>query len=285
MNVGISTRCFGAAALTVDSLERLRKSGFERIEIHANRPAFNFHNKSLVRGIGQWFKENALPPPTIHLPFEEELDGGNIRALSVVDAQPLARQHAVDELKRCLELSDRIDIEYVVLHLGIPDQAFHPVVFDYAYAAIAALQSFSGVRVLLENTPNGIASLDRLVEFIAVTKLTNVAICYDTGHGNVHLQGSPPGSDVAAMHINDSNSSSDEHLWPFDGKSNWPLFVERLITSSFNGPLVLEAADNRIERAQDSRSRLGDLMGEAQNSVEEFRLKYKLPAPKHEDHE
>ena len=67
--------------------------------------------------------------------------------------------------------------------------------------------------------------------------------------------------------------------------ANWPALIERIVLSEFDGPMILEAGDERFDKARDSRSRLRDLVDEARNSIEEFRLKYKLPAPRQEDDE
>lgn len=267
MDVGISTRCFGTAPLTLDVLERLRRAEFTQIELHASLPAFNYANRSVARDIARWFRENELPAPSLHLPFENNIVGND----------KFERQAALDELKRCLELSDILQLRFAVLHLGEPHQEFNPAVFEYAYAAVATVQSFSGVRVLLETLPNEIATFQRIEEFRAAAQLADVGICYDTGHGEMD-------GPCDAIHLNDNNNGEvDSHLWPFDGARNWPALVERLTLSSFNGPLILEAGDDKLNKASDCRSRLRDLMGEAANSIEEFRLKYKLSVSRAED--
>ena len=63
------------------------------------------------------------------------------------------------------------------------------------------------------------------------------------------------------------------------GRLSW----RECISESFEGPLILEAEDDRLNKASDCRSRLEDMIDEARNSIEEFRLKYNLPAPQKED--
>ena len=62
-----------------------------------------------------------------------------------------------------------------------------------------------------------------------------------------------------------------------------PAFVEKIVSEAFEGPLIFEAGDDRLNKASDCRSRLEDMIDEARNSVEEFRLKYNLSAPQKED--
>lgn len=271
MDLGISTRCFGQTPLTLDLLERLRRAEFRSIELHARLPGFNYQNRSLLRSIARWFKENDLPAPSLHLPFGQSGE-------DVIGSRPLERQRAIDEIKRCLELSDLLALSFVVLHLGSPGQSFHPIFFDYAYTAIATIQSFAGSRVLLETLSNGIATFDRIQEFKTAAQIQNLGICYDTGHGE--MDGRPD-----AVHLDDNHGSNDDHLWPFEGTRNWPALIARLVDLSFEGSLILEGPDDRLEKAADSRSRLMDQIDEARNSIEEFRLKYRLPAPRQEEEE
>src|SRR5215207_7658369 len=115
MDFGISTRCFGETPVTVDSLERLRRAEFSMLELHALLPVFNYHNRSFLRSVARWFAENELSAPSLHLPYQP--DGEDILA-----ERPIGRQRALDEIKRCLELSDVMTLRFAVLHLGSPGQ-------------------------------------------------------------------------------------------------------------------------------------------------------------------
>ncbi|HET9216604.1 MAG TPA: sugar phosphate isomerase/epimerase family protein [Terriglobia bacterium] len=271
MDFGISTRCFGTTALTVDLLERLRREDFSTIELYGVMPSFDYRNRSFLRGVARWFGEVGLTPPSLHLPTERP--GEDLLAPG-----PIERQRALDELKRCLELCDLMPLGFVVLHLGAQGQAFSPVLFDHGYKAIATIQSFAGVRILLETLANDIATFERIREFRDAAQIGNVGICYDTGHGEWE-------SRPDAIHLNDNNGDDDEHLWPFEGKRNWPALVEQIVLSDFDGPLILEGRDERFDKARDSGNRLRDLLDEARSSIDEFRLKHRLPAPRQKDEE
>ena len=81
--------------------------------------------------------------------------------------------------------------------------------------------------------------MERLREFLTLAQLPDIRICYDTGHGV--LQGPLPRlAGVGAIHLSDNNGDSDDHLWPFEGKLNWPEFVTELVRSGFEGPMVFE---------------------------------------------
>jgi sugar phosphate isomerase/epimerase len=256
MDVGISTRCFGSAPLTPSLLEQLLRAEFTGIELHASLPGLNYQSRSVVRDIHRWFRENEIETPSLHLPFEK----------NVLASDQFERRAALDEIKRCLEINDLLPLQYVVLHLGEPGRKFDPVAFEYAYAAIATIQSFSGLRVLLETLDNEVATFTRIEEFKRAAQLPNVGICYDTGHGEFEGK-------CDAIHLKDTDAR------------DWPAFIERLVLSDFAGALTIEREDENFSKAADLRSRLRDLKDEAANSVEEFRTKYKLPIPPSEEEE
>jgi sugar phosphate isomerase/epimerase len=241
-----------------------------------------------VQSVARWFEENALPPPSLHLPFEEHMESGHIREFSALAPDAGVRLKTIDEMKRCLEMAERIPLAYVVLHLGIPGQRFNPACFDYAYAAVAQIQAFSGVRVLIENIENSISTIERVHEFVTLTKLEQVGVCYDTVHGyasgDAAAFASAPAGLIGALQLRDCQGS-ERRLWPFAGNIPWPLFVEKLTISKFGGPLMFETEDGDLARAHDTQMRLEELGAEAENSMDEFRLKHRLPLPKTEEEE
>jgi sugar phosphate isomerase/epimerase len=275
MEFGISTRFFGQDPLTLDLLERLRKAGYSLIELSCVRPHLDFHNRKLLRSIGRWFRENELPPPSIHLPYMERVGPAETRWISPLASDRRDREIAIDEIKRCLELTEYIHPSHLVMHLGIPGQPFTPAVFDYTYAALMEIEKFCGFRPLLENIPNDISTLDRIREFGRASQLPGVGICYDIGHQRpTDITGKF--EDIPAIQIND-NRSNDEHLWPFEGTRNWPAFIDQLVTAEYAGSIVFEVSGNDdLSKGAEASSRLTDLWEDARNSIDEFRLRHKL---------
>ena len=278
MEFGISTQIFRGQAVTVDLLEFIRKAGYQQIELFANRPHFDFHDRALLRGIGRWFTENELPAPSLHLPFIENVSPEAKIWISVLDPERRRREGAMDEIKRSLELVDQIPLAYVVLHLGNPREAFNPVAFDYAYSAIAQIRSFAGAEVMVENIPNEISTIERIQEFKKVSGLEEIGICYDTGHG--HLQQLTKGFEHArTTHVHDNNGEKDEHLWPFEGTLDWPRLIEKLVLAKYEGPFIFECRGEELSKGSEAKDRLEELWYEASSSMDEYRLKYNLEPP------
>jgi sugar phosphate isomerase/epimerase len=278
MRFGISTQIQRGSTVTLDLLESIRKAGYERLELFCNRPHLDFHSRSLMRSIGRWFGENALPAPSIHLPFIE--GGGKEERIWVSALSPdrKERAYAIDEIKRALQLTDYVTPSYLVMHLGNPNEKFTPVAFEYAYAVIAQIRAFAGVKIMVENIPNEISTIDRIQEFKRVAEVTDIGICYDTGHGHLQKDASKSGpfDAIDTTHIHDNRGDKDDHLWPFEGTINWPELIEKLVVAQYQGEFIFETRSDDLGKGNEVRSRLEDLWHEAQSSLEEFRLKYKL---------
>ena len=67
-----------------------------------------------------------------------------------------------------------------------------------------------------------------------------------------------------------------DHLWPFEGTINWPALIEKFVVAEYRGEFIFETRSDDLGKGGVVRSRLEELWDEAQSSLEEFRLKYKL---------
>jgi len=276
MNFGISTCSVGDQEISPALLDRILKVGFKQVELSANRPHWNYHDRDLGKNLAEWFQANDVDLPILHLPYFEQRGPGDVRWISALTDNERDRELAIDEIKRALEFTDLQPVAHVVAHLGSPTQSFSLLQFEHAYSLMRHIAEFAGVDILVENIGNELSTVERLREFLTVTRLPDIRICYDTGHGG--FEGPLPRLDgIGATHLNDHNGTNDFHLWPFEGKLNWPEFVAELVRSNFEGPMVFEAsAAEGLERSKGTVSRLEDLIAEAHSSSIEFARKYEL---------
>src|SRR5437764_11100480 len=100
MEFGISTQIHRGQPVTVDLLESIRKAGYVRIELFANRPHLDFHNRALLRSIGRWFTENSLAAPSLHLPFIEHAGPREQIWISGFDPERRSRERAEAGMNR-----------------------------------------------------------------------------------------------------------------------------------------------------------------------------------------
>ncbi len=90
-----------------------------------------------------------------------------------------------------------------------------------------------GVEILLENTPNGLSSAERLEIFNGMTHL-HLNYVFDTGHAHI---GAGIGHEfeimkdrIRSLHVHDNNGKEDQHLFPMaeGGTIDWTRTMELL---------------------------------------------------------
>jgi sugar phosphate isomerase/epimerase len=156
----------------------------------------------------------------------------------------------MDEVKRALEAAEQVPFRSCVLHLGLRDDTWDTRALDDSLTSLEHLKAFAGplgVKLLLENLNNAVATPEHLVEIVRVGHLSTVGFCLDLGHAHL-AEGTPetshapaksgidqafeafisiPGDRLLELHVHDnhggdSGSGKDEHLWPGDGTIDWP---------------------------------------------------------------
>jgi sugar phosphate isomerase/epimerase len=175
--------------------------------------------------------------------------------LNLIDMQKASRIAAMDEVKRALEAAEQIPIKYCVLHLGSKDDHWDTRALDDSLTAIEHLKAFAGplgVKLLLENLTNGVATPGHLVEIVTVGHFSTVGFCLDLGHAHL-AEGQPATRDAPAksgvdlafeaftsipdrlleLHVHDnhggdSGSGKDEHLWPGAGTLDFKTVDEHI---------------------------------------------------------
>ena len=148
--------------------------------------------------------------------------------LSISDLERTRRLEAVDEIKRVLDMAEDLPFRYLIQHFGSSRDDADPRRFDAAFNSLEHLHIFAkqrGVTIALENTPGELGTPANLRQFIADTRLTELRLCFDTGHA--HLEGGVlPNLEVmrdlvVTAHIHDNHGDKDEHLPPYQGDIDW----------------------------------------------------------------
>jgi sugar phosphate isomerase/epimerase len=245
---GISTHLFAAARLNLEQLEAAVSSGFERIEIFALRPHFDYQNKQFTSELAAWFADRGPLLHSIHTPFSRDYQARQGAGwLSIADPQRLKREKAIDEIRWSLELAEKLSFPYAVVHMGSVDDLYTLRHLDAIYHSLEILVPFArdrGVHLALENIPNKLSPMEKILGFLEETQLKEVGICFDSGHSN--LQASPveeietAGSRLVTTHLHDNNGQKDEHLLPFQGSISWQDVLQAFAKIDYQGPLLFE---------------------------------------------
>ena len=222
----ISTHVFMRSRLHPGLLDTLARSGAEGIELFASRQHFDYSERSSVREIGEWFRANPVPLFSMHAPLYSDYDAGRggEPSVNVVHQDKARRIDAMDEVKRALETAEQIPFEHLVLHLGDRGDSWNPRTLENAMTALEHLQAYArplGVRLLVENIQNEVATPAHLLEILRAGHFDDIGVCLDVGHAHLG-EGVPAalaelGSRVRSAHLHDNHGERDEHLWPGEG--------------------------------------------------------------------
>ncbi len=263
MQPGISTQVFLQQRLHPGLLDALLRSGARTIEVFAARHHFDYADRSVVREIAQWFRSNDVAA-TLHQPLYADAQWSRHVAptLNLIDVEKSRRIDAMDEVKRALESAEQIPFSAVVLHLGVREDQWSPRSLEHSLTAIEHLKAFAhplGVKCLVENLHNEVATPEHLLEILKVGHFSSVGICFDAGHAHLSdtgLEGSFAllKARITELHVHDNHGASankDEHLWPGLGTLDWAALSRLTAELAADVAGVLEIA-HELEETADS---------------------------------
>jgi sugar phosphate isomerase/epimerase len=249
MELVLSTHLFVRHRLTTVWLERAWGAGFPAVEIFCARQHVDYRDKAQIAELGHWFRDSQLKLHSLHSPMYNDDIWGRSGPQAVIDiTEPVKgkRMTMVDEIKRAIEVAETVPFRYLIQHLGVFGQEFDERRIDSAFSSLEEIKVFAGqrgVEVLLENTPNGLASAERLNMFLAETHL-NLGYCFDIGHahltGRMHEEFELMKARIRSTHIHDNNGEEDQHLFPGFGTIDWTRAMQLLTAKEDQYPFLLE---------------------------------------------
>jgi sugar phosphate isomerase/epimerase len=263
MDFALSTYLFVNDRLNSHILDRILAIGIRQIEIFAARQHLNYHDSNHVRDVAQWFSDHSVALHSVHGPLFPGAEGGRAgdMPISIAYLEKRHRIASMDEVKRALEIAERLPFRYLVLHLGLEDEEYDLRKFDAAFTSLEYLKIFAkerGVQVLLENTPNELSTPERLLYFIDYTRL-DLKICFDTGHAHmttgVHSAFATLKEHIASTHVHDNAGEKDDHLMPYDGGIDWERTIRDFRAVDGQFPVVFELGDPGPEKTDLARLR------------------------------
>ena len=265
-----STYRYVGQPLTAGLLAAIRESGISKIELFCSAAHFDYASAQALKDLTGWLEEHRLEIHSLHSPTQRDTAGRHESGvpISISDCERVRRLDAVDEVKRALDVAERIPFKFLVQHLGSSRQSADPRYLDAAFNSLEHLALFAkqrGVTIALENTTHELGAPLALLNFIKETHLNDLRFCFDTGHANIE-----PGiaaafetmrDRVVTTHIHDNHGDEDEHLLPFEGSIDWSATLQMLAEAPVNLPVVLELKEHAtqtevLERARGAFDRL-----------------------------
>ncbi len=248
----LSTHLIVQHRLNTVWLERIWERASPPSELFCARQHFDYRNKAQVSELGYWFRDSELKLHALHSPmFNDDCWGrtGPSSVVNITEPSKPRRLECVDEIKRALEVAEKIPFRYLIQHIGVKGEEWTEQKVDAAFSALEEIMLFAsnrGVKVLLENIPNQLSSADRLLNFLELTHL-DLDFCFDTGHAHmnegVEAAFALMQHRIRSTHVHDNNGVDDIHLSPAlagGGTIDWRKTMELLRSRPGQYPLVLE---------------------------------------------
>jgi sugar phosphate isomerase/epimerase len=253
MQRALSTHLLVNQRLSNVLLDRIWEAGIPLVELFCARQHLDYHNRAQIAELGHWFRESELKIHSLHSPLHTDEYGGQSGPHAVINiTEPVKSKRIpmLDEIKRALEVAETIPFPYLIQHIGVTGQEYDERSVDAAFTALEEISLFArqrGVEVLLENTPNALASAERLLMFLNTTHL-DLNICLDVGHAHMN-EGVESAyrslkSRIRSTHVHDNNGKEDLHLFPMlapgQGTIDWRRTMQLLGSQDGRYPLLLE---------------------------------------------
>jgi sugar phosphate isomerase/epimerase len=192
---------------------------------------------------------------SVHAPIAESYVSGVWgTGLSIAAADKDRRGRAVREAQAALEMARTIPFEFLVVHVGTPDeyaadaQDNSPEAARRSVEELYAASSRLGVRLALEVIPNRLSSVEALRRLLDEDlELRDAGLCFDFGHAHliddVVSAVEEASGHLVTTHVHDNHGRSDDHLVPFDGSIDWAhaLFAAQKV--GYDGLYVFELAN------------------------------------------
>ena len=269
MKHALSTHLFVSHRLTTVWLDRIRNAGVPAVEIFCARQSLDYRDHAQINELAHWFRDSDLELWSLHSPvYSDDVWGrsGPNSVITITETSKPRRLAMVDEIKRALDIAEKIPFRYLIQHIGVNGEEWDERRMDAAFTALEDIKVFAGqrgVEILLENTNNAFSSSERLLGFLELTHL-DLKFCFDVGHANM-MEGVEPAfqrmkDSIRSTHIHDNDGASDGHLFPYiakEGTVDWNETMELLRSVEDQYPLVLELRE--VEGMEDPFARVQEV--------------------------
>src|ERR1700690_3437509 len=280
MQLTFSTYRYINHPLAPPLLAEIARAGISSIEVFCAPGHFGYRSPESVREFAGSIEEYGLRLHSLHSPTERDLAPGRESGMpiSICDTERIRRVDAVDEVKRAIEIAERVPFRFLVQHLGHGHQSMDSRRLDAAFNSLEHLAVFAkerGVTIALENTPSELGSPESLQHLIKETHLRDLKFCFDIGHAHME-DGVEKSLDVmrdriVTAHLHDNHGEKDEHLLPYEGTIDWDAALGSLAAMPQPPDLVLELKEQLggkpvLDRVRDMFEKLEEVFEEKRAS-------------------
>jgi len=272
----VSTRIFSSGRLTASRLDQLSRAGFDGVEILADRRYFDYRNAGQIDELRNWFADSTLKLASLRAPEHSDVSGGRggpQALIRITNLDKAERIRATDELKRVIDVADRLQFDRLIVPFGSAEEDYDPHKIDAAFNALDELLVFSrglDVEILLANQPSEMGQASKLKLFLSMTHLP-FGYCFDAAaaalSGESQEQFETMQDRVRGLAAADAATDSTERLAPFlteQGMLDWHSLGEQVRECAPIPNIVLDIDDPGTEQpladAHESLERLEEIL-------------------------
>ena len=134
----LSTYMYAHQSLAPALLASIAHAGIQNLEIFCAASHFNYGDPQAPRELANSLDEYRITLHSLHAPMDRDAAGGRAGGItiSIADPERIRRIEAVDEMKRALDVAEKIPFRYFALHLATGRQPADPRKFDAAFNSL-----------------------------------------------------------------------------------------------------------------------------------------------------
>lgn len=210
-------------------LKRIAHAGFTHVHwCHQWKTDFLYCDAEIEQ-IGCWLREYGLALCDMHASA-----GMEKKWVSAVEYERLA---GIELVKNRIGMASRLGGNVIIMHIErIPEPVDEQASFwNRVCHTLDVLEPYaraSGVRIALEN-----GHFPTIREALRRYSPDFLGLCYDSGHGNLDVDGMDQMETLAdrliAVHLHDNDGAKDWHRFVYSGTIDWDRLTKILARSSY----------------------------------------------------
>jgi len=212
-------------------LRQIANAGFSHIHWCHHFGSDYIYSEDEIDQIARWLRSCQLTVNDLHA------SAGERNHYYAVNED--IRLAGLELVKNRIHMAYRLGTDVIVLHLPKPDEADKSIAFwEAVHRSMDELLPYArerGIRIAFENLLDNHRTLHKV---LAAYDPSDVGICYDPGHGNMAGDGLDFAEAVKdrliAFHLNDNDSTGDQHGLIFSGTVDWDQLARVIAASAYD---------------------------------------------------
>lgn len=212
-------------------LRQIAEAGFSHIHWRHHFGSDYIYSDDEIDQIVRWLRSYGLTVNDLHASAGERNH--------YYAANEDIRLAGLELVRNRLHRAHRLGTDVIVLHLPKPDEADKSIAFwEAVHRSMDELIPYArdtSVRIAFENLLSNHRTLEQV---LTSYDPSDVGICYDPGHGNIDGAGLKFAEAVKdrliAFHLNDNDSTADQHNLIFAGTVDWDRLAKIIADSAYD---------------------------------------------------